>query len=196
VRFTVLGDGTTVSSWLWLLPAGTHVVVTDIDGTLTTSDTQLFQQLLDKNHVPEAYPGARDLTQAHAELGWIVVYLTGRPDFLTQVTRDWLRDLDFAPGPVHLARRAGDVLPTTSGVGAYKQRYLEELAGHGAVVDFAYGNATTDIDAYLGFGLAPADVWIIGPHAGERATNAIRDDWQPRIDEVDALPPVDQPFAY
>jgi hypothetical protein len=36
-RFQVLGDQTTTTSTLWVLPAGTRIVITDIDGTLTAS---------------------------------------------------------------------------------------------------------------------------------------------------------------
>jgi hypothetical protein len=193
-RFQVLGDGSGATSYVWVLPPETRVVVTDIDGTLTQSDFELFMQILDGSHTPVPYPGAVDLTRAHAELGWIVVYLTGRPYRLTQKTRDWTRDLDFALGPLHVTESDDMALPGEAGVGTYKLEWLESLLARGLIVDFAYGNASTDLFAYLGAGFDPDTVWMIGAHAGESGTQGATDTWEPRVDEVGALAPVLQPF--
>ena len=78
-RFEVLGDATVTVSYLWILPTGSHIAVTDIDGTLTTSDTELFVQILLNSYVPTAYPSAAELTTAHAAKRHVVAYITGRP---------------------------------------------------------------------------------------------------------------------
>jgi hypothetical protein len=194
VRFQVLGDQSTTVSYLWVLPEGTRLVVTDIDGTLTASDSELFEQLLDGTHTPLAYPGAVELTAGHAVRSAVVVYLTGRPYWLTQKTRDWTADLGFAPGPLHVAATEAEALPGESGVGDYKLAWLQGLLARGYAVDFAYGNASTDIYAYLGAGFDPSLVWIIGTHAGERGTNAAVGSWESRVVEVEGLEPVEQPF--
>jgi hypothetical protein len=196
VRFQVLGDRSTTRSYLWVLPEGTRLVLTDIDGTLTASDSELFEQILDGSQVPVPYPGAVDLTREHAALSSVVVYLTGRPHWLTQKTRDWTEDLGFALGPLHVAATEAQALPGESGVGAYKLAWLEGLFAQGYTVDFAYGNASTDVYAYLGAGLDPSVVWIIGDHAGDEGTNAATDTWEPRVTEVKALAPVTQPFRF
>jgi len=195
-RFQVLGDQSTTTSFLWVLPAGTKIVVTDIDGTLTESDAELFYQTLDGTHVPVAYPGAVDLTLSHVSIGYVVVYLTGRPYWLTDKTRTWLTDLGFAAGPVHVADSNADILPTDDSVGAYKLAWLEGLAAAGYVIDFAYGNATTDIYAYMGAGIPADHVWIIGTNAGIDGTNPVTADWSPRATEVRGLPLVVQPFDW
>ena len=194
VHFQVLGDGSTTTSYLWILPTGTHVVVSDIDGTLTESDSQLFMQILDGSHVPVPYPGAVALTTAHGAKGALVVYLTGRPYWLTRQTRDWIANLGFAPGPLHVTDSNEEAVPAESGVGAYKLAWLQGLRTQGYVIDFAYGNATTDIYAYLGAGIAADAVWIIGDHAGEMGTHAVTGAWTARVAEVAALPAVSQPF--
>jgi hypothetical protein len=196
VRFQVLGDRSTTVSYLWVLPEGTRLVVTDIDGTLTASDSELFEQILDGSEIPEAYPGAVALTERHAELSSVVVYLTGRPYWLTQKTRDWTAGLGFALGPLHVAATEAEALPGESGVGDYKLAWLQGLLAQGYTVDFAYGNASTDLYAYLGAGFDPSLVWIIGDHAGENGTNAATDTWEPRVAEVEALSPVEQPFRF
>jgi hypothetical protein len=194
VRFQVLGDQSTTVAYLWVLPEQTRLVVTDIDGTLTASDSELFMQVLDGSHTPVAYPGAVELTVGHADLGSVIVYLTGRPHWLTQKTRDWTSGLGFAPGPLHVASTEAEALPGESGVGAYKLAWLEGLLDAGYVVDFAYGNAATDVYAYLGAGFDPSAVWIIGDNAGSMGTNAAVDSWEPRVGELGALAPVEQPF--
>lgn len=196
VRMQVLGDGSQTRAYVWKLPAGTHLAVSDIDGTLTSSDAQLFQQILDGSHVPVAYPGAVGLTTAHRGRGHVVVYLTGRPYYLTQKSRDWLAGLGFAVGPLHGTDSNGEALPTQGGVGDYKKRYLDSLRAAGYVLDLAYGNATTDIYAYLGTGLAADRVWIIGSNAGMQGTHAVNGDWGPRAAEVAAGPLVTQPFDW
>ena len=195
-RFAVVGDATVATGYLWLLPAGTHLAVTDIDGTLTTSDTELFQQLLDGSYVPDAYPDAVALTAAEATRGHLLVYLTGRPYWLTNRTRGWLAELGFAHGAVHLAPSNLDVLPTDGSVGNYKRDYLASLVARGYVLDLAYGNATTDIYAYLGAGVTADRQWIIGSNGGNDGTHAVVDTWTSRTAEVTQLPAVSQPFAF
>jgi len=195
-RFQVLGDQSMTRAFVWILPAGTHLAISDLDGTLTTSDTQLFMQLLDGSYVPAAYPSAVELTAAHAALGHVVVYLTGRPYYLMQRSRAWLDGLAFADGPVHLADSTAEALPTEGGVGDFKLGYLASLAAKGYVLDLAYGNASTDIYAYLGAGLAADHVWIIGTNGGDQGTNAIVDSWAARAAEVAASPAIVQPFDW
>lgn len=196
VRFQVLGDQSQTRGYVWVLPAGTHLAVADIDGTLTSSDAQLFQQILDGTHVPVAYPGAIDLTTAHAGRGHVLAYLTGRPYYLTQRSRDWLTNLGFAPGPVHLTASTAEALPTNADVGDYKKHYLQGLVTAGYLLDVAYGNATTDIYAYLGAGLAAGRVWIIGNNGGAQGTHAVTDSWVARVAQVRASAVVLQPFDW
>ena len=100
------------------------------------------------------------------------------------------------PGPLRVADSNTDILPTEASVGAYKLASLNALLAAGMVIDFAYGNATTDIFAYLGAGIPADRIWIIGPHAGEQGTHAIAGDWGARVTEVTALPTVAQPFDW
>lgn len=196
VRYQVLGDGSTTTSYVWALPRGTRLALTDIDGTMTQSDAELFQQIFDGSHVPVAYPGAVELTTAHAAKGHVVFYLTGRPYWLMQKSRDWLSDLAFSRGTLHVTDSNSEALPSESGVGAFKRDYIAGLLARGYVIDAAYGNASTDIYAYLGAGLPADAVWIIGKYAGQQGTRAAIDGWTERVGEVTALPPVEQPFAW
>jgi hypothetical protein len=195
-RFQVVGDASTTTSSLWVLPVGTHLAVTDIDGTMTSSDFELFQQILNGSYVPMAYPSAVELTKAHDTLGHVVVYLTGRPAGLTLKTREWLANLGFAVGPLHVTDSTGQILPTEAGVGTFKKDFLQGLLDKGFLVDVAYGNATTDVFAYLGVSLPAEDVWIIGSNGGLMGTHAVVDSWAERTAEVTALPEVVPPFDW
>jgi hypothetical protein len=203
VRMQVLGDGTLAAGQAWLLPAGTHLAVTDIDGTLTTGDeelvedvlTDLFQPILGGSYTPAAFPGAAALTGALARRGQVVVYLTGRPYWLTGATRRWLADGAFAPGPLHLADSSEEALPTADGVGAYKQAWLRGLAAQGFMLDEAYGNATTDVSAYAAAAIPPSSTWIIGTNGGAGGTQAVTGSWEARAAAVAAMPAVAQPFT-
>lgn len=196
VRFQVGGDRSTTSSFLWVLPAGTHLVVSDIDATLTTSDYQVFQQILDGSYVPETYPNAVDLTKAHEKVGHVVFYMTGRPYWLSPQTRSYLAARGFAVGPLRVTDSTGDILPTEGSVGTYKLNNLKAVVAAGLIVDYAYGNATTDIFAYLGAGIPADHVWIIGSHAGEQGTHPVTGTWGARAGEVAAGPAVAQPFDW
>lgn len=196
IVYEVTADATLASAYLWSLPIATHLVLFDIDGTLTTADTELWKEILLGDYVPEAYPSAATLTAAHAERGYIPVYLTGRPSTLNATSRAWLDDLEFAHGVVHVTDRGSQVLPTDSGVGAYKRDFIRSLIDAGMSIDLAYGNASTDIFAYLSAGLPADQVWIIGGHGGEEGTHAVEDSWTARAAEVASAPPIEQPFSF
>jgi hypothetical protein len=195
VRMVVQGDGTQTYGYLLVTPAGTQFVVFDIDGTLTTSDSELVQQffldLFGGQSVPTPYDGARDITQAYRDAGYEVLFMTGRPYWLSDITRAWLVDENMPIGNLHLTATNGESLPTDSGVGTYKRDYLQRvMADH--VFARAYGNATTDIFAYTNAPLPLAEVFIIGPHAGEGGTQAVSD-YPTHLGAVQ-IPPASQPF--
>lgn len=196
VRFQVAGDQSTTSAFAYILPPGTRIAVTDVDATLTTSDLELAHSMLDGSHVPEVVTDAVELIRAHVDLGHVVMYMTGRPYWQSVPTRAWLALRGFPTGAVRLADSNAAMLPTESSVGDFKRAKLRELLDLGYVLDVAYGNATTDVSAYLDSGIAPSSVWIRGDHGGERGTNAVPDTWSARAAEVTVAAPIVQPFAY
>lgn len=203
VRLEVLGDASVAPGRLWILPAGTRLAVSDIDGTLTTSDGELAQDLLADffspiytgEYEPVAYPAAAELTHALVDRGFVLVYLTGRPYWLTDRTREWLAAGGFAAGALHTTDSNAEALPIDASVGAFKLAFLRRLAEQGFVLDEAYGNATTDIYAYAGAALPPTRTFVIGPHGGEGATQAVVGSWAERAAELRALSPIEQPFS-
>lgn len=161
------GDGSCAEHYDYLWPPGTKVVISDIDGTLTTDDAQLLMQISDDTYVPAMMGAGDKLTQAWAMKGYPVIYLTARPHVFRTESRAWLRDLGFAAGPLITADDVGDAA-------AYKTIWLKRmLTTFGWTAVAAYGNADTDITAYENAGIPKNLTFIVGPLAGNRSTVAV-----------------------
>lgn len=160
-------DGSCAEHYDFLLPPGSKVIVTDIDGTLTLDDTQLIMEIADENYVPVQMGAADRLTQAWAAKHYPIVYLTARTHLLRNETRVWLRDLGFPPGPVITSDGANgpDIYKT-----AWMNRIIDDFGWTPVAV---YGNADTDITAYENAGVAKNLTFIVGDLAGTRSTVAI-----------------------
>lgn len=146
VRSVVAGDGTFADSFLDVVPAGTPVVVSDVDGTLTSSENVEYLDLL-LGRVSETHEGAPEALRALADKGYRVMYLTARPEILTGRTREFLAERGFPDGVVHTSTST-----IGAGVGAsastYKSDELALLEKKGLVVTYGFGNRTSDADAY------------------------------------------------
>lgn len=162
---TVAGDGTHAEAGVWVVPAGTPAVLFDVDGTLTTDDGELFDDLLGRG-TAAAFDGAAAVARRWAEKGYLIVYVTGRPYLLRDHTRRWLEAGGFPYGPLFTPVRIRDARPTVAGVGAYKREVLVDLQARGVVFARAYGNAATDVCAYVQANIAPSITYIVGNRGG------------------------------
>jgi LNS2-like protein (lipin/Ned1/Smp2) len=169
-------DGSCAEHFDYLFAPGTKVVVTDIDGTLTTNDAEFIMQVADGSYVPMMMTAADKLMQAWSMKGYPVIYLTARPTVYRAESRGWLADLGFPGGPLitETGGKTADV---------YKTLWLDRM-----VQDFqwtvvaAYGNADTDITAYANVGVPKDRTFIVGPLAGNSGTIAI-----PNLDFTDHI---------
>jgi phosphatidate phosphatase PAH1 len=149
----VAGDLTYAEQFIEVIRPQARVVVTDIDGTLTSSE---YAALTDVAGLPpaEAHPGAADMLWAFAIRGYKVFYLTARPEWMTPLTREWLPLRGFPPGVLHT---------TLSKIGAVgssatdaKTKELAWLHATTTIVpSYAFGNKTSDVAAYGGAGIEP-----------------------------------------
>lgn len=177
-----------------------QVVVTDIDETLTTSDAEFVQQLLDPDYDPAMRAGGPELMQGYAERGFAIHYLTARARTLVvgedtsceQATVDWLVGHGFPWGEGRAWLSLADELVSGEDTSAYKAAAIGDRQDQGYTYAYAYGNAPTDIEAYAQAKIAPAETFIIGPHAGEQGTRAIEaEDWvQHAADQLPLVPSV------
>lgn len=176
LRAVVVGDGTSASSVLTVVPGGTEVTVFDIDGTLTVGDRELVEELTGVSSA-EARPGAAEATALHAGDGRVILYLTGRPVWLAASTRAWLDAQGMAAGVLRMPAHDAGAAPTEEGVGAFKTDELVRYAAAGLGIIDAYGNADTDATAYLAAGLPSERIHMLGddPPAG---LDALGDDFE------------------
>lgn len=169
-QLVVTGDGSRAHGVIVRTERDARAVVFDIDGTLTTGDTEVVEQVL-WDAEPEMYPGAPAVARRYAEAGYLLVYITGRPYMMRQAARGWLDRNGFPPGILVTTRALGEAVPGAGGVGDYKERALSDLVSRPRIhLVTAYGNASTDVCAYARAGIPPTATYIIGKHGGTACT--------------------------
>ncbi|MCU0687971.1 MAG: phosphatidylinositol transfer protein [Polyangiaceae bacterium] len=151
-HFVVGGDLSTTESFVEIVKPGTPVIISDVDGTLTTSEFEEFGDLL-TGDLPDANEGGAALVSTWAARGYRRFYLTARPEWLGARTREFLRRREFPEGIVHTTLSFTGALE--SAATAFKTGELAQLASKGLVPTFALGNTKTDAEAYSNAGIAP-----------------------------------------
>lgn len=170
--FAVLeGDGTCAIHGIFAWPPGTQVVLTDIDGTLTTHDNEFIRQVTSEpSYVPKENTAAASMLRAWAAKGYQVVYLSARPNALRAASRTWLHAMGAPFGPL----RTADAFVYGESARAYKAEFVRMMGDDlGWQIVAAYGNADSDIQAYEDAGIPKEVTFIVGPFAGESGTMAI-----------------------
>lgn len=82
-------------------------------------------------------------------------YLTARPEWLDDRTREFLKARGFPPGILHTTLSSTGALG--SDAATFKSAELGSLVAKGASLQWAFGNTDTDGQAYQQAGIAPAD---------------------------------------
>lgn len=146
----VPADNSGVRFLAYVAAPGESVIVTDLDGTITSSENAVIAQMVgvDVDHQPGA-------PEALAQSGKVVVYISARGDQLTEMTRRWLATHGFPRGPIRLAKSMV-TLPGRRTV-ALK---TAEMASIGVPIFAGIGNRASDIRAYRNAGLAPERIFI------------------------------------
>lgn len=163
-------DGSCAPHYDALFPSGTPVILTDIDGTMTLSDEELFSQIADGSYDPKENASASAMMNLWSDKGYPIVYLTARPHAFRAETRAWLDAHGFPVGAVVTASS----LVFDESAREYKRSWVNRvLTDFGWEVVAAYGNATSDIDAYEDAGVPKEITFIVGPEAGAAGTVAI-----------------------
>lgn len=152
VRLVVRGDLTTADVYIEVVPPGTPMIVTDVDGTLTGTETEEFTALL-TGQLPDCHPDAPEVIRILASKGYHPMYLTARPEWLVRRTREFVETYNFPPGIVHTT--LGLTGATGSSAATYKTGELAALAQRGMAPAWAFGNTETDAEAYDNAGVMP-----------------------------------------
>jgi hypothetical protein len=150
---SVVGDRTGVGFLGYVAPAGSPLIVSDVDGTLTSSENA-FLETITLGIEPGARAGASGAYAAAIAKGYQLIYVTARGNQYTTATRAWLDHKGFPRGPVRLSPSfltlpGGDTVD-------YKTSTLAALAGAGLQIAAGVGNRASDVTAYASTHL-PAD---------------------------------------
>jgi phosphatidate phosphatase PAH1 len=149
---SVVGDRTGASFLALVAPDGAPLLVSDVDGTLTSSENA-FPESLVTGGDPGVQPGAPQAYQAAAAKGMTVVYLTSRGTEFTADTRSYLAAEGFPRGPLRLSNSfvtlpGGDTVDFKTGA-------LKSFSA-GLTIAAGVGNRESDVEAYTNAGV-PAD---------------------------------------
>ncbi|MGK3994568.1 lipin/Ned1/Smp2 family protein [Sorangium sp. So ce1024] len=186
VHLVVRGDLSSTDLFIEVVPRGTPMFVSDVDGTLTGTETEEFTKLL-TGLLPDVHPHAAAAFHRLTSKGYRPMYLTARPEWLVQRTRDFLEAYGFPPGIVHTTLGLTGALGRSAA--AYKTAELQQLSERkGMDLAWAFGNTATDAEAYDNAGLMPLDRRVFFQFEDDAFGGRRIDDYADLLDEIDALP--------
>ncbi|HMI89287.1 MAG TPA: hypothetical protein VK550_34655 [Polyangiaceae bacterium] len=152
VRLVVGGDLTVIDMFIEVVPANTPIVVSDMDGTLTDSETAQFIAIL-TGTIPNANPDAAQALHILASKGYRPMYLTARPEWLVKTSQDWIVAKGFPPGILHTTLVGGGA--TGPAATTFKTDELALMAQKMLKPTYVIGNTNTDADAYNNAAILP-----------------------------------------
>lgn len=175
-------------------------VVTDIDGTLTLADAEFLMQVDDGNYDPRERFGAHQMLGAYADLGYRILYLTGRPESWTievtnetarEVTERWLEEHQFPNDPDQIEIVLAPRLLSGEAARAFKAQAIIDLQAEGWRFEYAYGNTSAEIGGYADAGIPKDVTFIIGSDGGMGGTTAVEgEDWSVHANaHIPTVPP-------
>uniref|UniRef100_A0A3Q2L1Y4 Phosphatidylinositol transfer protein membrane associated 2 n=1 Tax=Equus caballus TaxID=9796 RepID=A0A3Q2L1Y4_HORSE len=149
VKMVVRGDHTFADSYISVLPKGTEFVVFSIDGSFAASVSIMGSD-------PKVRAGAVDVVRHWQDLGYLIIYVTGRPDMQKQRVVAWLAQHNFPHGVVSFCDGlVHDPL-------RHKANFLKLLISELHLrVHAAYGS-TKDVAVYSSISLSPMQIYIVG----------------------------------
>jgi phosphatidate phosphatase PAH1 len=157
---SVAGDRTGARFLGYVAPAGTRLIVSDVDGTLTSSENAFFETIV-LGREPDERAGAPAAYRAVTSKGYQLVYVTARGNQFTSATRDWLDHKGFPRGPVRLS--PSFVTLPGGDTSDYKSQTLAALMATGLELAAGVGNRASDVAAYAATGLAADHIFIEMP---------------------------------
>ncbi|XP_028269766.1 membrane-associated phosphatidylinositol transfer protein 2-like isoform X6 [Parambassis ranga] len=148
VKMVVRGDHTFADSYLTVIPRGTEFVVFSIDGSFAASVSIMGSD-------PKVRAGAVDVVRHWQDLGYLIIYVTGRPDMQKQRVVAWLSQHNFPHGIVSFCDGlVHDPL-------RHKANFLKSLTEAHLKIFAGYGS-TKDISVYTSIGLPSSQIYIVG----------------------------------
>ncbi|KAL8576133.1 hypothetical protein ACOMHN_001483 [Nucella lapillus] len=152
VKCVVRGDHTSVDLFLTVLPAKTETVVFSIDGSFTASVSIMAND-------PKVRAGAVDVVRHWQDLGYLILYVSARPDMQQKKMVSWLAQHNFPHGMVaFMDGFSKDPLKQ-------KLHYLQQVQSQADVHYVGAYGSSKDIHIYKELGLQASQIFIVGKAA-------------------------------
>ncbi|XP_028851443.1 membrane-associated phosphatidylinositol transfer protein 2-like isoform X5 [Denticeps clupeoides] len=149
IKMVVRGDHTFADSYVTVLPRATESVVFSIDGSFAASVSIMGSD-------PKVRAGAVDVVRHWQDLGYLIIYVTGRPDMQKPKVVAWLSQHNFPHGIVSFCDGlVHDPL-------RHKANFLKCLISEAHMKICAGYGSTKDISVYSSIGLGPSQIYIVG----------------------------------
>uniref|UniRef100_A0AAQ5ZI29 Membrane-associated phosphatidylinositol transfer protein 3 n=1 Tax=Amphiprion ocellaris TaxID=80972 RepID=A0AAQ5ZI29_AMPOC len=149
IKMVVKGDQTSAEAYLTVLPWGMECVVFSIDGSFAASVSIMGSD-------PKVRPGAVDVVRHWQDLGYLIIYITGRPDMQKQRVVSWLSQHNFPHGMIFFSE--GLVHDPLRQKTIFLRNLIQECH---IKINSAYGSMK-DISVYNMLGLSPSQIYIVG----------------------------------
>ncbi|XP_033717155.1 membrane-associated phosphatidylinositol transfer protein 1 isoform X2 [Tursiops truncatus] len=149
VRMVVRGDHTYAECCLTVVARSTEAVVFSIDGSFTASVSIMGSD-------PKVRAGAVDVVRHWQDAGYLIVYVTGRPDMQKHRVVAWLSQHNFPHGVVSFC----DGL--THDPLRQKAVFLQSLVQEVELNIVAGYGSPKDVAVYAALGLPPGQTYIVG----------------------------------
>lgn len=137
-----------------VVPEGTPFFISDVDGTLTTSENEEAWDFLNDT-IPDANPFAAEALSLLASKGWRPGYITARPEWLDRRTREFLKLRGFPRGIMHTTTVYEGAMGDAAAL--YKSGEFAMLRNKGLVPGWVFGNKESDALAFDNAMLQPLD---------------------------------------
>ncbi|XP_059163186.1 protein retinal degeneration B-like isoform X4 [Physella acuta] len=149
IKLIVRGDHTSVDLYLAVLPPKTETVAFSIDGSFTASVSIMGKD-------PKVRAGAVDVVRQWQDLGYLILYVSARPDLQHRKVVAWLAQHNFPHGMVaFMDGLSKDPLKQ-------KYNYIKSLQTEAKIeLKAAYGSSK-DIAIYRDLGLSAEEIFIVG----------------------------------
>ncbi|XP_032072873.1 membrane-associated phosphatidylinositol transfer protein 3 [Thamnophis elegans] len=157
IKMVVRGDQSSAISYLTVLPRGMECVVFSIDGSFAASVSIMGSD-------PKVRAGAVDVVRHWQDLGYLIIYITGRPDMQKQRVVSWLSQHNFPQGMIFFSDGlVHDPL-------RQKTIFLRNLVQECHIKICAAYGSMKDISVYNVLGLSPSQIYIVGRPAKKYQT--------------------------
>ncbi|NXC37772.1 PITM3 protein, partial [Penelope pileata] len=149
IKMVVRGDQSSAASYLTVLPHGMECVVFSIDGSFAASVSIMGSD-------PKVRAGAVDVVRHWQDLGYLIIYITGRPDMQKQRVVSWLSQHNFPQGMIFFSD--GLVHDPLRQKTIFLRNLMQECH---IKICAAYGSMK-DISVYNVLALSPSQIYIVG----------------------------------